>query len=168
MLCTQSLHHSLPVPSPFPRVFPRVFPCAMHRALSLPPLHLSLSKERFEITQDDLARETGLPHRQGIGLWMRGSKLAQGAVILAGSVVATWCRRFKNHKLGQARPLPQKASMRARDVQSVQDLMDRLAMTIFDVATECGIPRCEEGRGGEMKREGREKVNNKEQGGGRR
>ena len=154
MLCAQSLRYSFPVPSPFPRVFPRVFPCAMHRALSLLPPPLSLStKERFEITQDDLARETGLPHRQGIGLWMRGSKLAQGAVILAGSVVATWCRRFKNHKLGQARPLPQKASMRARDVQSVQGLMDRLALTISDVATECGIPRCVDGRGGETRRE---------------
>ena len=136
----------------------------------VPPPTLSFpSKERFEITQDDLARETGLPHRQGIGLWMRGSKLAQGAVILAGSVVTTWCRRFKNHKLGQARPLPQKASMRARDVQSVQDLMDRLAMTPSDVATECGIPRCVEGRGGETKEdEGRRREQQKPRGGGQR
>ena len=150
------LPRSLPIPSRLPSRLPLRH---ASRSLAPLPLHLSLSKERFEITQDDLARETGLPHRQGIGLWMRGSKLAQGAVILAGSVVATWCRRFKNHKLGQARPLPQKASMRARDVQSVQDLMDRLALTISDVATECGVPRCVDGSGGETKRdEGRRRA----------
>ena len=64
--------------------------------------------ERFEITQVDLARETGLPHRQSIGLWLRGDKLAQEGVIAASKAVASWCNRFRGFKKGQARPLPAK------------------------------------------------------------
>ena len=152
--------------------------------------------ERFEITQVDLARETGLPHRQSIGLWLRGDKLAQEGVIAASKAVASWCNRFRGFKKGQARPLPakvrnvarvslkssivthrgheaeagrlslyvfhlpslstphlpffpmshvtllSKASVRVREVKSVEVLMERLSMSLADVAADCGILRC--------------------------
>ena len=144
--------------------------------------------ERFEITQVDLARETGLPHRQSIGLWLRGDKLAQEGVIAASKAVASWCNRFRGFKKGQARPLPakvrkvfnryrghdaeagrlslyvfhlpslstphlpflpmshvtllSKASIRVREVKSVEELMERLNMSLADVAADCGILRC--------------------------
>jgi hypothetical protein len=74
--------------------------------------------ERFEITQVDLARETGLPNRQSIGLWLRGDKLAQEAVISAGKAVATWCSRFKHHGKGEPRPLPAKVRRTAENACS--------------------------------------------------